>query len=97
MKPGIIHDYGITIGDFFKQIICKPIFEKGAVCRMTVTFNAVIMTVAYRANYIDSLKFFPACNIFNYFASRGTAVFALQIGVYSAFIHIDTLFMRNPV
>jgi len=64
---------------------------------MFITFNGYMFIVAKSADNIYPLKMVPHFDIFYFLPPHGTAVFPLQIGVYAAFVNINTFFKGNSI
>jgi len=64
---------------------------------MPVAFNGYMLVVAKSANNIYPIKTVSHFDVFYFLPPRGAAIFPLQMGIYAAFVNINSFFNRDPV
>jgi len=87
----------LAVWDCFKQYVCKPVFNKCAVCRMLVAHNSVIFPMAQRPDNVYPFKLFSGDYVMHLLPPQRTPLFPMQTGVYAAFVNENTFLSRHPL
>jgi hypothetical protein len=97
VESSVVHDYCIAFRRLWQQYVLKPVFKKFAVGGLTVALNGKVFPCAPGADDVYALILLAPLYVFDLFPPWGTGVFPLQIGIYAAFVNVNTFFVWNPL
>ena len=85
------------VGERGKKGVLEPLLERGCVRRVSIAPDRIMLPATQRGDHVHPLRPLPGLLILDLKAPGCAALFALAGASHAAFVHVDELFLGNPL